>query len=541
MNSKSLVHWIGAHKLLAGVAVIALIGGGYYGYKKWMGPSAAMQYVTQAAEKGTLVVSVSGSGQISALNQVDVKPEASGRIIAIPVSNGMYVSAGQIIGKLDTQDAEKAVRDAAVDVDSARLQLAILKDSSANVEKLVADGYNEVANTFLDLPTVVAGVNDALHDKTIVSYLNLIDVQDRDGIAPLITNAENSYAAARAAYDAAFAHYHSISRTDSQDSIIAFMRVTSDVATKMADAVKNTTNILDYVNDYYTQHGKTLFALYATPLTKHKTDLTNYTSAINPHITSLAATLSSIENAPLSIASQELSVKQRENAFADANNALQNYVIRAPFGGIIASVIPKVGDTASPNTAFATIISSGRYATVSLNEVDVAKIKVRQKATLTFDAIDGSSLTGKVIEIDSIGTVTQGVVTYNVKIALDVADSRVRPGMSVSAAIITDVRQDVVVVPNAAIKTQGGGHYVEIADVAQSNGTAAGTSTELATGALVTKRQPVVIGAANDTMTEVVSGLHEGDVVVVRTVSAAPSGTSQQPTNFRIPGIGGGR
>lgn len=534
---KPFLNWVGAHKVAAAIALLAIAGGGYYGYSKYTKGTASAQYVTAVAEKGTLVVSVSGSGQVSALNQIDVKPEASGRIIAIPVLNGQRVAAGQILGRLDTEDAGKAIRDAAVNVESAKLQLTILKESGANVDTLVSNTYNELSNTFLDLPTVMTGLNDALHDKVIVSYLNLIDPQDRDGITVLVNSAEASYQSARSAYDAAFAQYHTLSRTDAQGVIIAFANETVDVATKTADAIKNTTNIIDYVNDYYTQRGRTIPSPYAALVTKHKSDLSNYTAAVNPHIASLASDIASITNAPYNIASQELAVRQRENALADANEAIANYVIRAPFSGTIASISPKVGDTVSPSAIFATIISPSRYASVSLNEVDVSRVALGQKATLTFEAIDGLSLTGKVIEIDTIGTVTQGVVTYNVKIGFQGDDARVRPGMSVSASIITDVRQDVVLVPSAAVKTQGNERYVEIVS---GGAPSAGTSTGVMSGTVATERRPVEVGASNDTMTEITKGLNEGDVVVVRSVTATTNSTSQsQGGGLRLPGLGG--
>ena len=524
-----ILHWISEHRITALLLAALVVGGGYYGYTKLTTATPSTQYVSATAEKGTLVTSVSGSGQVSVLNQIDIKPETSGRITSILVHNGQYVSEGQTIGRLDTTDAEKAVRDAQVNLDSSKLQLTILKESSANTDQLISDTYNEISNTFLDLPTIMTGLNDALHDKTIVSYLNLIDPQDRDAITPLVNSAESSYQAARSAYDTTFANYHTLNRTDPQDTIVSFANETADVATKTADAIKNTTNVLDYVNDYYTQRGRTIPAIYSTLIVKHKADLTTYTSEINPHIANLSSVLSSITNAPYNIASQELTIRQRENALADAQSALQYYTIRAPFSGVIATVSPEIGDTASPSSVFATLISSNFYAEIALNEVDVSKVKIGQKATLTFDAIDGLSLTGKVIEIDTIGTVSQGVVTYNVKIGFDGSSNGIKPGMSVTASIITDVKQDILLVPNAAVKTQGTDHYVEIVDATQN------TSTTTA----IPKRQTVVTGASNDTMTEIVSGLQEGDEVVIRSIAPTAKTTTQtQGSGLRIPGLG---
>jgi multidrug efflux pump subunit AcrA (membrane-fusion protein) len=151
----------------------------------------------------------------------------------------------------------------------------------------------------------------------------------------------------------------------------------------------------------------------------------------------------------------------------------------------------------------------------------VAKVKVNQKVTLTFDAIEDLNITGEVAEIDALGTVTQGVVNYGVKIIFDTQDERVKSGMSVSAAIITDIKQDVLLVPNAAVKSNNG-QYVE---VLENN---------------IPRNQTVETGLSNDTMTEITSGLKEGDKVITQTITANTTQTqTQSSTGVRIPGVGG--
>ena len=132
------------------------------------------------------------------------------------------------------------------------------------------------------------------------------------------------------------------------------------------------------------------------------------------------------------------------------------------------------------------------------------------------------SISGEVAEIDTIGTVAQGVVSYIVKITFDTQDERVKPSMSVSAAIITDIKTNVLVVPNSAIKSQGGAQYVELKNGENS-----------------LERQQVETGISNDEFTEIISGLKEGDSVVSGTISAQTSAnqTQQQSGGFRIPGI----
>jgi membrane fusion protein, macrolide-specific efflux system len=168
-------------------------------------------------------------------------------------------------------------------------------------------------------------------------------------------------------------------------------------------------------------------------------------------------------------------------------------------------------------------------AQVQVNEVDVANVSIGQKATLKFEAVDGLQTSGKVEKIDSLGTISQGVVTYNVIIDFDSLDDRIKPEMSVSAFIITDVKQNVLIVPSSAVKNDGSGDYVEVLS---------GDTPE---------NKSVEIGLSNSTDTEIVSGISAGDKVVTQTInSSTTSSTGTSSTNrtsgsgLRIPGLGGG-
>ncbi|PJA87196.1 MAG: hypothetical protein CO141_00670 [Candidatus Moranbacteria bacterium CG_4_9_14_3_um_filter_42_9] len=193
--------------------------------------------------------------------------------------------------------------------------------------------------------------------------------------------------------------------------------------------------------------------------------------------------------------------------------------VTAPISGTVNAVNIKNGDDLSK-------LSSGSSrqvpmiigdlgtlkAQVQINEVDVPNVQIGQKATMTFNSVAELTVTGKVEKIDSLGTITQGVVIYNATIGFDTLDPRIKPGMSVSAAIITDVKQDVIIVPNSAVKTQGNNNYVEILNDGRAP-----------------QQVTVEIGAANNTDTEIVSGINVGDKVVTRTINPnAPTATSTQ-------------
>ena len=212
----------------------------------------------------------------------------------------------------------------------------------------------------------------------------------------------------------------------------------------------------------------------------------------------------------LDIRSEKLSLQQKENAYSD-------YFIRAPFDGILARLTVKAVDTISSGTVVGTVVSSQKIATISLNEVDVEKVKIGQKVELVFDAVNELSIQGTVITVDLVGTVTQGVVNYNVEISLDSDDTRIKPGMSVSATIITETKENVLTVPSSAVKSQGKTNYVEMftspLEITKGpNGTASKS---------IPIRKNVETGISNDSLIEIIEGINEGDQIVVRTIKPA--------------------
>jgi HlyD family secretion protein len=169
----------------------------------------------------------------------------------------------------------------------------------------------------------------------------------------------------------------------------------------------------------------------------------------------------------LDIASQKLVIQQRENDLSDARDELDNYVVRAPFDGQVAALEVSVGDsvnngTSDNGTAVATLITKQMIADISLNEVDAVKVSVGNPTTVTFDALPELEIEGTLAELDNLGVSEQGVVTYGAKVAFDVGDERVKSGLSVTADIQTQKKDNVLIVPSSAVKSDNNLRYVEI-------------------------------------------------------------------------------
>ncbi len=535
-------------KGLTFVLLIIVLIVGYYVYKKQTAVPTETRYVLSSVAKGTVVASVSGTGQVSVSNQVDVKAKASGDVVSIPAAQGQMVYAGQLLAQLDATDAQKSVRDAQVNLESAQLSLDKAKQSSADITSIVQSSFATISNAFLDFPTITTGANDIILGNTMnprtqdnASYykdvVGQLDYQNYLKISSFVTAATNDFNAAQDSYDDALVTYKNTDRTADAAGVQVLLTKALATAQNLAQALKSEQNLLDYLTDYVATYNKPSLP---TLVTTYKNNIRTYLGQINTHLSNLTTASSNIKNAPLDLQTQELSLKQRENSLLDAKETLANSSIRAPFSGVLAKLNVKRGDSISSGFVVGTVITPQKIAQITLNEVDIAKVTIGQKATLTFDAAPDITITGSVTQIDTIGTVSQGVVTYSVTITFDTQDDRVRPGMSVSAAIITATKTDVLVVPNAAVKTQGGTSYVEMLEAYQGSASSTAFSNQGVTSAVAPVRQTVTAGLASDALTEITNGLKEGDVIVSRTITAAAATAQTTGTSaFRLPGVGG--
>ena len=247
----------------------------------------------------------------------------------------------------------------------------------------------------------------------------------------------------------------------------------------------------------------------------------------------------SLDAAEAAVHSAEQSLLSAQADLANQKSDAVKRRVVSPINGTVNAVNIKNGDDLSKLSSGTTrqvpiIIGDLETlkAEVAINEVDIANVSIGQKVELTFDAMADLKAAGKVEKVDSLGTVTQGVVTYNVTISLDNLNPKIKPQMSVSASIINDVKQDVIIIPSSAVKTENGFSYVEVLVENRP------------------QRKKVTIGASNDTETEIASGLNVGDEIVTETTnsseaastssgSGSGSRNSGSGANIRVPGMRG--
>lgn len=533
----NVISFAKAHKVGTAILVAVFLGVAWWGYSSLSASDGQTRYVVAAAELGTIVVSVSASGQVSASNQVEVSSEVSGKVTSVPVKAGQKVGAGTLIAQLDPGDARFDLEtaqleyDELINVDSSDLRDAenAVTNATDDLEDAYTSARASLTSASTDMSDVLAGLDDLLSGS---GYLNPNQQGRSNTEKDYVERAEESYYDADTLLKALIKKYRTVSSQTPRDEIEAMVTESYDVAIAVAQAAKYGQDAVVYARDRENNESAAADDAY-TSVTELVSTANSVVSSLSSAKNSITTSKRDLENAKndlsdlkdgpdaLDLRSAQLNVRQKQEALAD-------YSIRAPFAGTIASLDVKVGNTVSNNTAIATLITDQKLAEVSLNEVDAAKVQVGNKVTLTFDAIEDLTLTGQVAEVATLGEVEQGVVSYTVKIGFDSQDERIKSGMTVNATIQTDTKTDVLVVPASAIKTQNGTTYVQMFDPPLEDT----VGNQGAVSDMSPQSIPVEIGLSDDTNTEIISGLEEGQQVVVRTVvaSATTAATQSAPS-----------
>jgi RND family efflux transporter MFP subunit len=193
-----------------------------------------------------------------------------------------------------------------------------------------------------------------------------------------------------------------------------------------------------------------------------------------------------------------------------AKQELLKTEIVAPFDGTIVSVDVKGNDQlsqfdyASKPAVYLVDTKTIRMKGI-IDEIDITRVSVGQPAIIKVDALPGRDLRGSVRFVSPFGTLQSGVVNFPVEIYMDKDENTegLRGGLTATADIITGLRENVLQVPNRAIKGLAGDYWV---DVVTNASTAA------------TEKRPVKTGLQNKKSTEIISGLKEGEKVLIEAI-----------------------
>jgi len=453
------------------VVVVAVVAGlGFFGLQRLQAAQASQTNLqTAQVRRGSLTATIGTAGTIQPSNSINLSFQTSGTVKEIKVNEGDPVKAGQVIATLDAADVQLQVTQAELNLQSAQLKLQTTKKGPTPEQ--IAAAKASLASAEENLKALQAGPS------------------------------ANDIEVARLKYEQAKDQLWS-----AQCQRDATCGKGPGVACDQANAsVSSATMAVEIARIQYeqAQQGPTDKDLRAAEaqVAQARLNLANLTSSPTPE----------------DIQAAENAVKQAQVALDQAKLKLAPYTLTAPFDGTVARLSLQVGQMVGANTQVGLLSVPDSFdITADMSEVDVARVKVGQEVNITLDALPDRTFKGHVTKVATVGTSTQGVVNYPVTIHLDEADPAIKPGMTANASIIVDQRDNVLLVPSRAIRTQGNQRLVRVLFQGQ------------------TIDVPVQVGLSGDNGTEVLGDtLKEGDEVVLNVTA------SQTQRGLGIPGMGG--
>ena len=441
-------------RVVAVILVIAVLATAWFLYSRDQERVVGVPegYQLAPVERGSIEAMVSASGSLRAGRSQALSFSLAGTVAEVLVSEGESVSNGQALARLDMSDLELNLKQAqaALAISEAQLQRA----SSAPSEEEIAAARSAVESARAGLAELRRGPSEREIELAKMA----------------IDQAKNSLWAAQGNRDAIKGN--PLSGGGSGDAAEAQV-LNAELAVRQAE-----------INYAQLLEPPTSAAILQAELQVAQAEST------------LATLLSSPRAEDLAVAEAQV-VQSRVGVEAAMNN-LSRAVLRAPFAGQLSSLDLNAGDTVAPGTPVATLVEPEAYdIVVTIDETEIGQVAAGQEAEVTLDAYPDDRLRGRITDVELVGTINQGIVTYGVTVEVEPNDLDLRPMMTAAVDIVVDRKEAALLVPSRALRRDRNGRYVE----------------ELRGGVPV--RVPVVTGLSSTQYTEVLEGLEEGQEIIV--------------------------
>jgi len=451
-----------ASKWGIGILAIVVIGGGFAVLHR-SGSAYQLIPVTQ----GTITETVSVTGNTTPTQSVSLGFQNTGTIARVNYNLGDQVGAGDLIAELNTGSLSAALQQAQANLAVAQANLAALT-AGTRPEQLAID------------QSAVTQDTDALRNAIINTY-NVSDNAIHTDADQLFINPRTSSAAfSFIVSDATLANTTLQERIALEPVLVAWNTqipsasfASDDPTAAATQAQENLTEINTFLNNAAaaltkaTSLSATALSTYQATIETARTNITGALTTLTSAQTTLVGaegtlTLAQAGSTAQSIAAQQAQVAQAQAGVASAEANLQGAEIIAPINGIVTQQDAKIGQLASPGTPLVSVIGNGGFEVdAGVSETDVGKLAVGDKVSMTLDAFPNETFTGSVFYIAPAQTDTQGVISYQIKIAFDKADPRLKSGLTANVDIQTQQDTNVLILPQYAILQNDSGTFVE--------------------------------------------------------------------------------
>ena len=533
------------------VLVLAAVGvGGYWVYQNKTASAASTTSGTTYTQvvpvtQGSLDATLSVVGQLEADQSVSLafeKMSEPATLLTLAVQAGNVVTDGQVLATIDSASYQQALDQAKSDLLAAEETLVDLKTPATALQ--IAQADVAVSKAKVQIQTSQDALDDLLNPDT-------------PSLESAVANAKSALAKAQA--NVLAQEQDTAAKTQLNQLIYAESTPTAEY-TRLASETYSDDLYQDRLNLAYNKMMDTQDARTTNQLNSQSGALQAQMTLRNAQTTladaqealavakaggdklALAQAKVAVHGAEVSlqaaqearqeldagadaseIATAQAAVDQKRLAVSNAEAALADTQLVAPFDGTILETNVNEGGQVTANTAILTLANLQTMQVVaSVDETTIRQVSEGQDAVITFDAFPGQSFTGKVLAVPLQGALQGDVMVYAVPLSLTGAEKlALRVGMTANVEIQEEQVTDALLVPTIALRQSNGLYQVLVPNTTDPNGAA--------------EAVPVEIGLSDGTYTQITKGLNAGDQVLVE-VSTSPSDDEQ----MMMGGPGGG-
>ncbi|MFA5012940.1 MAG: HlyD family efflux transporter periplasmic adaptor subunit [Candidatus Paceibacterota bacterium] len=479
------------------------------------GGNKAPQYETAKVERGNLIQTVDATGKIQSADTLSLNFQIPGIISSVRVDEGSKVVRGQWLANLSLTELNAAVSQAQSSLDQKLAgatagQIDVAQKQVDSAETALNNARNNLEAATQQQELLVENAYSALLNSGIVA---VPDNKNPSTLVPVISGSYNGTAEGQ--------YNISVYQTSAGYRFkITGLETATDIVSTLTPIKMGTRGLyIQFPSLPVNQSDIWTIFIPNTKAANYLTNLNAYNAAKENQRQVIIAAQASVDSAESALALQKanydsLIAKPRDidtayyqaildQAIANRNKA----IITAPISGEVSKVYKKAGELISSAEPMIELLSPHFEIEVDIPETDVVKTKINDAAVITFDAIGTDvKFDGTVMSIEPASTDIQDVVYYKVKVSInDAGSGLIRPGMTANILINTNKKDNALFVPSRAILTRTDSDQKYVRVLGDDN--------------KIIEKDVVVGLKADDSKTEILSGLSEGDTVILKVLT----------------------
>ncbi|MBP3448607.1 MAG: efflux RND transporter periplasmic adaptor subunit [Clostridia bacterium] len=488
------------------------------------------QILTAVADTGDVEVIISGTGMIEPNASYEVTALVKGEIIEAPFEEGTVVEKGDLLYRIDTADVENSIERSKLSLERSQDTYNQNMDDISKLSVRSKESGNITALHVKKGDKVSAGskIADVVNSHQLILKIPFISEH-----AEQISTGETAEITLQSGGGTL---YGTVSRISSGELVSEAGIIVKNVEIE----VENPGNILegDTATAIVGEVSCNDLGSFSYPgsdtVTAEVSGEVEEVYVMEGDYVSAGSVLVKLSSTSLEQngKSSSLSLREAQLSLENQYEQLENYNITSPINGTVIQKNSKQGDildNTNNTKVMATIADMSKILfEMSVDELDISKIKVGQTAVITADALEDKVFSGYVETVSVIGTSSNGVTTYPVTVVVNEPEGLI-PGMNVSADIIVEKKENVVRIPASALM-RGNQVAVQLKDGEKAPEKVPADGGEMPKNSKMMmntapdgfKLVKVKVGLSNEDYVEIMEGISEGDVVKV-TAEDAPS------------------